>query len=125
MTRTRSARDRGDIDVDILEIDRDRLMSGLGTSPLGWRVSSHPTGNIVYLVLLPNRPALRSPEVRRGVQLSIDRNALARTVYGETARVPRLASRPRAGLGRRTRNPFREAWPTRQICSRRSAPLRI
>jgi ABC-type transport system substrate-binding protein len=76
----RSLRDRGEIDVS--EVPRDLTAAGRDP-PDGWRVSSETTGRIVYLTLFPNGPLLRSPDARRGVQLSIEREALVRTVYGE------------------------------------------
>ena len=68
--------DRGEIDA--MMVTRD-LSARCGGSD--WRVSSATTGRIVYLVLFPKSEALRSPDVRRGVQLSLDQNALVETVY--------------------------------------------
>jgi ABC-type transport system substrate-binding protein len=75
----RSQRDRGEIDAS--EVPRDLTTAG-SDPPESWRVSGETTGRIVYLALFPNGRSLRSADVRRGVQLSIDREALVRTVYG-------------------------------------------
>ena len=67
--------------IDVFEVPRDFAAVGRDP-PDNWTASSVTTGRVVYLALFPEGPSLRSPEARRGIQLSLDKETLARTVYG-------------------------------------------
>jgi ABC-type transport system substrate-binding protein len=93
--------------IDVMQVSRDLLLQGALPTASGLRLKTAPTGLMVYLTMFPTAAAMRSPDVRRGIQIALDSAALVRSAYREVAAIAATGFLPSGWLGRPPEPPLK------------------